>query len=132
VSAGVAHTVAVAPDGSVHTWGDGKDGRLGHGQGGAGAGAGAVGGEELQHKRVPTRVEGLLVGLRVVGVSAGGLHTVVVTDAGLVYVWGLGCNGQVGDGGLLDRHDPTLISGALLGKRVVGRDCWLVLATSYS
>ena len=31
VSAGFYHTVAVAVSGSVFTWGDGRDGKLGHG-----------------------------------------------------------------------------------------------------
>ena len=49
VAAGVAHSMAVASDGSVFTWGYGGDGRLGHG--------------DRENQLSPRRVGGALAGL---------------------------------------------------------------------
>jgi len=60
VAAGSYHTMAVTDAGELFTWGDGRFGKLGHG--------------DDNHKFVPTLVEGLR-GQRVVGVAGGLCHT---------------------------------------------------------
>ena len=44
VSAGLSHSLALIADGAVFTWGEGKDGCLGHG-------------EDLSDQRLPKKVE---------------------------------------------------------------------------
>ena len=44
-------------------------------------------------------------------VAAGRAHTVVATPDGRVYAWGAGERGQIGDGALIDRWIPTMVSG---------------------
>ena len=61
------HTVVWTEDGKALTFGDGYDGRLGHG------------GDETE--LVPRVVEGL-AGIKVVGAAAGGEHTVAWTCTG--------------------------------------------------
>jgi len=51
------------------------------------------------------------VGKRVVGVAAGGLHTVVMTDEGKAYSFGYGEHGALGHGGEEDELVPRLIEG---------------------
>jgi alpha-tubulin suppressor-like RCC1 family protein len=80
------------------------DGRLGHG------------GEEDEH--VPRVVEAL-TGKKVVGASAGSLHTVVWTEGGEVYTFGHGDDRRLGHGGDEDEHVPRVVE-ALAGKKVVG------------
>jgi len=55
-----------------------------------------------QNELVPRLVQGL-AGKKVIGAAAGADHTVVWTDAGEVFTFGLGFNGQLGHG--RDDHD---------------------------
>jgi alpha-tubulin suppressor-like RCC1 family protein len=57
---------------------------------------------------------------RVVGVAAGVYHTVVWTDEGKAYSFGIGKFGQLGHGGEEGELVPRLIEGVLERKRVVG------------
>ena len=68
---------------------------------------------------VPTLVGGALADKRVVGVSVGDSHMAAVTDAGECYTWGSGEWGRLGHGDTEHRFTPTLVTGALSGKRVV-------------
>jgi len=111
VAAGGAHTVVWTDEGKAYSFGNGRDGRLGHG------------GEEDEY--VPRLIEGVLVGKRVVGVSAGSYHTVVWTDEGKAYSFGWGMFGRLGHGSEETELVPRLIEGALVGiydtgKRVIG------------
>jgi len=93
-------------EGKAYSFGKGENGSLGHG------------GEEVE--LVPRLIEGVLVGKRVVGVAAGGYHTVVWTDEGKAYSFGAGVRGRLGHGGEKNELVPRLIEGVLVGKRVVG------------
>ncbi len=73
VVAGDSHTACITATGQVFTWGDGKDGVLGHGN------------EEFQH--VPTRVEAL-TDHRVIHVDCNTGVTAAVTSAGALFAWG--------------------------------------------
>jgi alpha-tubulin suppressor-like RCC1 family protein len=83
-AAGMSHTVVWLEDGRVLTFGDGADGRLGHG------------GQE--DELVPRVVEGL-AGMKVVGAAAGYAQTVVWLEDGKVLTFGDGSYGQLGYGG---------------------------------
>ncbi|KAK7318417.1 hypothetical protein RJT34_03117 [Clitoria ternatea] len=46
---------------------------------------------------------------KVLQVSCGWRHTIVVTERDNVYSWGRGANGQLGHGETIDRNVPTII-----------------------
>ena len=74
VSAGESHTCAVVKWGvNVKCWGDGSNGRLGHGGTG--------------NKNTPTDVDGLTAGSGVTAVSAGSAHTCALLANGGVKCW---------------------------------------------
>ncbi len=83
ISAGSYHCALVTGDGKVMTWGWGKGGRLGHG--------------DNVSQSIPTVVQALVeANVRVVSVSCGDAHTVVVASDGAVYGWGDSSCGQLG------------------------------------
>ena len=90
VSAECSHSLALTADGAVWSWGNGGNGRLGHGD---------------QHiQPLPKKVEAL-AGQRVVAVSAGGFHSLAITAHGAFWSWGYGVSGQLGHG---DEHQQLL------------------------
>ena len=101
VSAGGSHSLALTADGAVWSWGGGSDGQLGHGN--------------QQRQLLPRRVE-TLAGQRVVAVSAGGNHSLVITASGAVWSWGLG--GSLGHGDQRNQLLPKKVE-AFAGRRVV-------------
>jgi hypothetical protein len=64
---------AIGEDGEPFSWGDGTDGRLGHG--------------DRQNQPSPKLVEALR-GVRVSSVACGHEHVLAVSEDGLVYAWG--------------------------------------------
>ena len=90
IAAGGHHSLALCRDGTVYAWGSNWNGQLGNGKLKGGA-----------HSAIPQAVsgagaEGALIG--VVGIAAGGLHSVAVTQDGQVYAWGYNGTGQVPGG----------------------------------
>ena len=83
MSAGDYHSLAITADGAVWSWGGGAYGRLGHG--------------DEQNQLLPKKVDAL-TGQRVVAVSAGGVHNLVITADGGVWSWGTGDFGKLGHG----------------------------------
>lgn len=75
ISCGDRHTAALATNGQVYTFGCGEHGQLGHG--------------EHTSMSSPTLIESL-VGLKVVSVVCGSIHTCFITDTGDLYVCGFG------------------------------------------
>ena len=102
-SAGTHHSLAIAADGSVWSWGDGNSGRLGHG--------------DAQNQLLPKKVEAF-AGQRVVAVSAGGRHSLAITADGAVWSWGCGWNGRLAHGDTQSQLLPKKVE-ALGGQRVV-------------
>ncbi|EOD37196.1 hypothetical protein EMIHUDRAFT_362284, partial [Emiliania huxleyi CCMP1516] len=91
VSAGAYHSLALTADAAVWSWGFGVFGKLGHGD------------EETQ--LLPKKVEAF-AGRRVVAVSAGGNHSLVLTADDAVYAWGVGESGCLGHGEDLSNQLP--------------------------
>jgi len=83
VSAGEGHSLALAAEGSVWSWGEGAWGKLGHGN-------------EQDHRQ-PKKIEAF-AGQRVVAVSAGDYHSLALTADGAVWSWGEGYFGKLGHG----------------------------------
>lgn len=107
VCCGRYHTIARSLDGTVYTWGGGKNGRLGHGD------------EKIRLH--PGCIEQLL-SQKAVAVTAGYHNNLVLTEKGDVWSWGWGAHGQLGLGDTRDREIPTIID-ALSGLGVVSLSC---------
>uniref|UniRef100_A0A3B3BXZ2 RCC1 domain containing 1 n=1 Tax=Oryzias melastigma TaxID=30732 RepID=A0A3B3BXZ2_ORYME len=75
------HVILLTAAGAVYTWGQGSHGQLGHGA--------------LLSEEEPRTVEALW-GMKMSSVSAGGWHSVCISDAGDLYVWGWNESGQLG------------------------------------
>eukprot|EP00873_Tetraselmis_striata_P013825 jgi/Tetstr1/434089/TSEL_023233.t1 len=73
IACGWSHTLALCEDGSLFSWGDGTDGRLGHGH--------------ERHVAVPTKVE---IEHPVAAMAAGAAHSAAVLEDGRVMTWGTG------------------------------------------
>ena len=102
VAAGAGHSLALAADGSVWSWGFGGDGQLGHG--------------DTQDQLLPKRIEAF-AGQPVVAVSAED-HSLAITADGAVWSWGYGYHGQLGHGDTQRQLLPKKIE-AFTGQRVV-------------
>ena len=102
ISAGATHSLVLTEAGEVLSFGVGLGGRLGHGD------------EEVRY--APKVVEALR-GIRIVNISAGGSHSLVLNEAGEVLSFGSGRFGGLGHGDEEDQHTPKIVE-ALRGKRV--------------
>ena len=102
VAAGDAHSIALAADGRVFTFGEGEYGQLGHGDG--------------ISRTLPQRVAGALASLRVVRVACGTSHVAVVTEDGSLLTFGRG-GGRLGHPTMDNVLEPLLVNG-LLGSVV--------------
>jgi alpha-tubulin suppressor-like RCC1 family protein len=107
VSASSHALVLRSTDGSVWGWGYNGFGQLGDQ-------AGPCMGD------CPTRSSPVRAGTltNVIGISAGGLHSLAVRADGTVWAWGYNANGQLGDGTTTTRTQPTQVPG-LTGVRMV-------------
>jgi alpha-tubulin suppressor-like RCC1 family protein len=89
--------MVLTSEGGVWTWGDGRNGRLGHGN--------------TLNQNVPKRVGGLT---NVTDIASGGDHSLAAGEGGVVYTWGRNYLGQLGlgdHGGGTDRLVPTSVDG---------------------
>jgi cysteine-rich repeat protein len=87
IASGDSHTCAVLEDNSVRCWGEGGQGRLGHGNQ-----------DDIGLDDDPADTLPVDVGADVKHVSAGGEHTCAVTVEDEVVCWGNGANGRLGYG----------------------------------
>ena len=107
VSSGDDHSMALARDGSVYTWGAGTDGQLGIGpmpviQFRTATPA------PMRFMPMPTRVPDLG---EVKAIAAGGRHSLALLKDGTVRAWGFNRTGEVGDGTTMNRDRPTMVPG---------------------
>mmetsp|Transcript_29990 Transcript_29990/g.96177 ORF Transcript_29990/g.96177 Transcript_29990/m.96177 type:complete len:106 (+) Transcript_29990:660-977(+) len=85
VSRSFYHTVAVTHHGALFTWGDGKEGKLGH--------------NDNAQRLIPTLVAAFIEwGMPVAAAQAGGSHTLVLNRRGQVFSFGSGDSGRLGHG----------------------------------
>lgn len=89
------HTSALTSSGRVYTWGEGKFGRLGHG--------------DERNKSVPTMIEALSH-VKVTQVACGGFHSAATTESGALMTWGGGEHGQLGHGDKVNKTTPYTVS----------------------
>ncbi|MGB2373649.1 MAG: RCC1 domain-containing protein, partial [Poseidonia sp.] len=105
LSSGYSHTCAILDNGAVSCWGDGSNGQLGNGG--------------TSDKSTPTLTSSLGTGRTAVALSSGGYHTCAILDNGAVSCWGLGGDGQLGNGGTSQQNTPTLTSSLGTGRTAV-------------
>jgi len=104
-AAGANHMAVWTEAGELFTFGCGRWGKLGHGRG-------------ENDWCVPKLVE-VLAGKDVIGATAGDHHIAVWTEAGELFTFGCGRRGVLGHGGQEDELVPKLVK-ALEGKDVIG------------
>ena len=100
ISAGATHTCAIAADSSAYCWGQGLFGALGNGR-------------DLQS---PIPVAVITLGaLKFLSISAGEDNSCGIIVQGVIYCWGSGANGRLGngDGSLRSQLTPTPLVGGL-------------------
>ena len=86
IDTGINHTCALSDAGTVYCWGANDNGQIGNGT--------------LVDSPTPVAVDtsGVLSGITVQEISVGSLITCVLDTSGLVYCWGYGPEGEMGDG----------------------------------
>ncbi|KAK4303800.1 hypothetical protein Pmani_024218 [Petrolisthes manimaculis] len=105
ISGGQHHSLALTEDGEVHSMGRREYGRLGMGD---------IKGDML----VPTPIPSLVKEKGVV-ISAGECVSIVVTESGSAYGFGMGTNQQLGQGNDDDQLEPKVVRGKQLAERRV-------------
>lgn len=103
-STGGRHTLALADDGAVFSWGNNRDGQLG---------VGSSGGTEQLPKRIHA-----LRGVAISSVYTGWASSYALSTAGELFAWGNGEFGQLGHGDTANDRTPRRVD-ALHGQRVV-------------
>lgn len=99
--------MALSMEGDVYCWGEGDDGKLGHGS---------------RSSCDRPRVVEALRGKSIVDISCGGSHSACITSNGELYTWGKGRYGRLGHGDSEDQLFPKLVE-ALRGQRVLDVAC---------
>lgn len=107
VHSGGKHALALTLDGKVFSWGEGEDGKLGHGN-------------RLTLDK-PKLIE-TLRSKRIRDIACGSSHSAAITSSGELYTWGLGEYGRLGHGDNCTQLKPKVVA-ALLGKRVIQVAC---------
>lgn len=107
VNSGGKHCLALSAEGEVFSWGEGEDGKLGHGNRG--------------HCDRPRVIE-YLRGKEVIDVAAGGAHSACITASGELFTWGKGRYGRLGHGDSDDQSKPKMVD-VLKESRVIDVAC---------
>ena len=105
VSGGTTYTAAIKTDGTLWTWGNNGNGRLGDGT-------------TLDRSSPVTTAGG---GVNWKQVSCGDAHTAAIKTDGTLWTWGKNDDGRCGDGTITDRSSPvTTAGGGTDWKQVAG------------
>lgn len=100
-------SINILDSGNVYSWGEGEDGKLGHGN-------------RVNYDR-PKLIEALS-GIGVIDIACGSAHSAVITSSGHVMTFGKGRYGRLGHGDSEDQLRPKLVE-ALLQYRCVDIAC---------
>jgi alpha-tubulin suppressor-like RCC1 family protein len=103
IAAGSNYSLALKSDGTVWSWGAGA----------------ALGDASVAQRNSPAQIPGLS---GVVAVAAGSSFACALTSSGAVQCWGNNSTGQLGDGTVLSRAPPVLVSGIALLDNLVSQD----------
>lgn len=113
-AAGGNHSVVLASDGTVWSFGRSAGGEMGDGTAPA------------NDRRTPTRAAGLT---GVVAIAAGVQHSLALTSDGRVFAWGANGSGQLGDGSTTRRLFPVQVPN-LSTVRAIAAGAWYSLAVT--
>ncbi|TWP07909.1 hypothetical protein EUA76_02430 [TM7 phylum sp. oral taxon 350] len=106
-----SHSIALASDGTVYTWGFNQYGQLGN--------------NTTTNSRSPIAVQTVgtpLAGKTIVQVAAGADHSLALDNDGALYAWGSNAYGQLGNGTTTNSSVPVAVKIAgtpLAGKTIV-------------
>ncbi|AZS38904.1 Endoglucanase C [Microbacterium oxydans] len=95
LAAGTEASAAIASNGTVYAWGGNSVGTIGDGTN--------------TDRLVPTLVS-MPAGVTVTSLSVGDAHMVAVGSDGNTYAWGSNIFGQLGDGTLVSRNEPAVVT----------------------
>ncbi len=104
IAAGNQHTLALAEDGTVWSWGLNTVGQLGDGTTTSRSTPGAV---------------NLPPGVRIVAISSRYSHSMAIDEDGGLWAWGYNQYGQLGDGTTTTASSPVAVQALPGGRRVV-------------
>lgn len=91
VSAGLYHTAAIKTDGTLWSWGGGRDGQLG----------------KNNTTCVSSPIQTISAGTNWKSVSAGAYHSVSIKIDGTLWSWGSSLNGEMGRSDAVNRSSPV-------------------------
>jgi alpha-tubulin suppressor-like RCC1 family protein len=97
VSAGDSHILGLTDTGIAYAWGAGGSGRLGD--------------NTIIDKSSPVTVVGGITNWS--AIAAGSTHSLGLTDTGVLYAWGVGSYGRLGDGSAINRSSPVTVVGGI-------------------
>jgi len=107
IASGYIHSIALAADGSVYTWGDNFSGKLGN--------------NSITDSYIPVKVlKGEYSGTtylgdnssnKIIAIALGYYHSIALAADGSVYTWGYNGYGQLGDNSTTEKHTPVKVKG---------------------
>lgn len=116
IDAGDRHALAITSGGRVLTWGDNSDGQLGTGS-------------SDPYSATPDTIRVIRPMAPAVAVAGGGAHSLMLDESSVVWAWGAGTRGQLGNGSsssastavrvVLDRDMTTVVAIAAGGRHSV-------------
>lgn len=95
VHSGGKHSMALTVDGKVFSWGEGDDGKLGHGN-------------KVTYDK-PKLIEALK-SKRIRDIACGSSHSAAITSGGELFTWGLGEYGRLGHGDTITLLKPKMVT----------------------
>lgn len=118
IDSGDYHCAALGVDGSLYTWGDASDGKLGHGEEAMNE---AGNHDKRRSHSMPCIVHHFMhvntitkeitgIKVKIQNVSCGCSHTLCIDDTGESWSWGHGQYGQLGHGDTRNCHFPKRIA----------------------
>ena len=108
IHAGYEHSLALASDGTVYTWGRNNYGQLGK--------------NDATDAHIPAAVQTLgtpMAGKIIVQLAAGNSQSIALASDGTVYTWGWNQHGQLGNGTTMNSRIPVAVVTA--GTPLVGK-----------
>ena len=108
IAVGTVHSAALTSTGEIFSWGRGLSGALGNGS------------YDIVGTPVAVDMSGVLLGKTIISIDAGGSHTLALSSDGLVFGWGWGVSGELGDGLATTSNVPVAVdtSGVLASQFV--------------
>ncbi len=111
LASGYYHTIALMSDGNLYGWGRNSNG-------------GSVGNGSSTNVNFPVAVNTTstpMAGKTITDIASNGYHNLALDSDGVLYAWGAGGSGQMGDGSKTSRNKPVAVAVAgtpLEGKTV--------------